>query len=72
MVPLRPGIDFPAIVVVDSELLLGVVLCLSDSLDDISVEPFMLDGLVEALNVAILLGLTRLDVQDGMIRPSFA
>ena len=41
-----------------------MVLGLLDGFDDVLVQPFVPDGAVVALDVGVLLGLPRLDMQD--------
>jgi hypothetical protein len=42
-----------------------VILCLPDGFDNILMEPFVPDRTVVALDISVLLGLTRLDVADA-------
>jgi hypothetical protein len=43
----------------------SVILCLPDGFDDILIKPLVPDRSVVALDLGILLGLTRLDVADA-------
>jgi hypothetical protein len=43
----------------------GVVLSLLNAFEDVLVTPFVPDGAVVALDVGVLLGMPRLDMQDG-------
>ena len=51
-----------AIIVVSPELLHGEVLRLLDAFNDVLVQPLVSDGAVVALDVGVLLRLTRLDM----------
>ncbi len=42
-----------------------MILSLLNTFDDVLVEPFVPDGAVVALDICVLLGLTRLDMLDG-------
>ena len=63
-----------AVIVVSPEPLCGEVLCLLDSLDDVLVQSFVPHRAVIALDVSVLLRLTRLDVLQAdilFVRPPF-
>jgi hypothetical protein len=54
-----------AAIVVSPEPLRGVILGLLDAFDDVLVQPIMPYSAVVARDVGVLLGLPRLDMQDG-------